>query len=217
MAAAMPDAVAADAHSVLVPCVNLFHANAWGVPYVAAMTGSRLVLLGPHVDPPTIYAMPRDERGTHAFDVPTIWTNLFRHIDSHDLDPHSDWCPRHVPVGGATMPRFMTERFAACGVCAGQAWDLTETSQLGVMGRLLPKHGTLPIDRRLDVQSKQGRAIWGVELKVVNPGGKSPPARRQSFRSPHGARSMDRETVFQGGSRRNRCRRLVRYRRCRHH
>lgn len=175
MAAAMPDALATDAHSVLVPCVNLFHANAWGVPYVAAMTGSRLVLLGPHVDPPTIYAMLPDERGTHAFGVPTIWTNLLGYIDAHGLDPRSDWCLRQVLIGGAAMPCSMAERFGALGVCAVQAWGMTETSPLGVVGRLLPKHGALPVARRRDVQSKQGRAICGVELKLVNSGGESLP------------------------------------------
>ena len=181
MAAAMPDGLAIDANSVLVLCANLFHANAWGLPYVAALTGARLVLLGPHMDPATIYTMLRDERGTHGFGVPTIWSNLFAHIDNHGLDPRRDWCLRQVMIAGSAMPRAMAERFASFGVYALQAWGMTEMSPLGVVGRLLPKHGTLPPDRRLDVQAKQGRAMWGVELKLVDPAGASLPHDGRAF------------------------------------
>ena len=175
LAAAVPDSLGIDASSVLLPCVNLFHANAWGIPYVAAMTGARLVLLGPHLDAQSLYNILRDERVTHALGVPTIWTTLFLHIDSHRLEPRQDWCLRQVVVGGSAMSRVVAERFAALGVHALHAWGMTETSPLGLVGRFLPKHSTLSRDQRLEVQTKQGRAVWGVELKLLDPHGASLP------------------------------------------
>lgn len=156
--------------------VPMFHVNAWGTPYAGAMSGAKLVLPGPGLDGKSVYELMRDEKVTLALGVPTVWLNLFQHVDSARLDPKEDLCLRRVVIGGSAAPRAMSERFAKqFGTFVVHAWGMTEMSPLGTVCNLLPKHQGASPAERLDVQGKQGRPIYGVELRIADDEGNALP------------------------------------------
>ena len=166
-------ACAADSALVVVP---MFHANAWGMVYAGAMCGIKLVLPGPALDGKSVYELMKDERVTLAIGVPTVWLTLFNYVDAAQLEPKKDLCLARAFIGGAAVPRMMAERFETqFGAFAAQGWGMTEMSPIGTVGTLLPKHRGLALEQRLDVQVKQGRGIYGVEMKIVDEDGKRQP------------------------------------------
>jgi len=154
----------------------MFHANAWGAPYAAAMVGARLVLPGPHLDGQSVYNLMRDERVTFSQGVPTVWMMLFQYLDQNpQLDPRSLGVKR-IGIGGAAVSRAVLERFEKqFGAEVVQGWGMTETSPIGVISKLLPKHAGLPEEELVKVKLKQGRGVWGVDLKIVDADGKALP------------------------------------------
>ena len=172
----LPDSIGASADSTILLVVPLFHVNAWGLPYAAAMTGAKLVLPGPHMDGKSIYELLREERVTVAAGVPTVWQMMFQYVDANGLKPREDLCLKEAVVGGSAAPRMMIERFDRdFGAFLIHAWGMTEMSPLGVVCRLLPKHAALAAEQRYDIQMKQGRAVYGVQLKIVDEDGKRQP------------------------------------------
>lgn len=168
----LPDIMNASANASILLVVPLFHVNAWGLPFAAAMTGTKLVMPGPHMDGASIYSLMRDERVTLAAGVPTVWQMLFQHIDKNSLKPRADLCLQTAVVGGSAAPRAMIERFdREFGAFLLHAWGMTEMSPLGVICSLLPKHAALSAEQRYDIQMKQGRAVFGVQLKIVGEDG----------------------------------------------
>jgi fatty-acyl-CoA synthase len=160
----------------------MFHANAWGTPYAAAMVGAKLVMPGPHLDGESVYALMKQQGVNFTQGVPTVWMMLFAYLDEHpEIDPREiglQW----AGSGGSALPAKMIERFARdFGSEAGQGWGMTETSPLCVMGRLLPKHASLPPDEQLRVKVKQGRGMWGVDLKIVDDDGRQLPWDGKAF------------------------------------
>ena len=156
--------------------VPMFHANAWGTPYAAAMAGTKLVLPGPHLDGASVYTLMRDERVTFSQGVPTVWMMLFQHVDANPgLDPKELGLKR-VGIGGSAVSRAMLERFETqFGAEVVQGWGMTETSPIGVISKLLPKHFELPAEELVKVKLKQGRGVWGVDLKLVGEDGQTMP------------------------------------------
>lgn len=163
-----------DIHSgaTLLLVVPMFHANAWGTPYSAAMVGAKLVLPGPHLDGESVYELMRDERVTIMQGVPTVWLMLFGYLDQHpEIDP-SELVLEWAGIGGSALSQSMLERIERdLGAEGGQGWGMTETSPICVVGRLLPKHAGLPVGEQQKVKLKQGRGVFGVELKIVDEGG----------------------------------------------
>jgi fatty-acyl-CoA synthase len=158
---------------VYLHTLPLFHVNGWGMPYAGAMSGAKLVLPGPSLDGQSIYALLKDEQVTLALGVPTVWLMLFQHVDATGADPKRDLALRRVVIGGSAAPRAMSERFeTAFGAYVVHAWGMTEMSPLGTVCNLLPKHRGLDLARRLDVQAKQGRAMFGVEMKIGDDAGR---------------------------------------------
>ena len=155
-----------DTALVIVP---LFHANAWGVPYASAMCGAKLVLPGPALDGKSVYEMLRDEKCNFSLGVPTVWLMFFQYLDQNkDIDARKLGIER-VVIGGSAAPRAMIERFwHDVGAYVVHAWGMTEMSPLGTTGNLLAKHKNLAFDERVKVQIKQGRALYGVEMKIVD-------------------------------------------------
>jgi fatty-acyl-CoA synthase len=170
------DGIALSAAESALLVVPMFHVNAWGTPYAGAMSGAKLVLPGPALDGKSVYELMRDEKVTLALGVPTVWLNLFNHIDAAKLDPKQDLCLRRAVIGGSAAPRAMSERFETqFGTYVVHAWGMTEMSPLGTVCNLLPKHRGLPLAKRLDVQEKQGRGVYGVELKIADDEGRRQP------------------------------------------
>ena len=158
--------------SSILLVVPMFHANAWGTPYTAAMVGAKLVLPGPHLDGESVYQLMKSERVNQSQGVPTVWMMLFSYLDGHpEIDPR-ELGLQVAGTGGAALPLSMIERFERdFGAEAMQGWGMTETSPLCVIGRLLPKHQGLDAAERRQIRLKQGRGVYGVELKIVDDDG----------------------------------------------
>jgi fatty-acyl-CoA synthase len=140
------------------------------------MVGAKLVLPGPHLDGESIFKLMQQERVTFSQGVPTVWLMLFQYLDAHpELDPRSLGV-RRVGIGGSAVSRAMLERFEQqFGAEVVQGWGMTETSPIGVISKLLPKHAQTPEEDLVKVKLKQGRGVWGVDLKIVDENGESLP------------------------------------------
>ncbi|WP_280190193.1 long-chain-fatty-acid--CoA ligase [Delftia sp. PS-11] len=171
-----PDTFGVNSHETIMLIVPMFHANAWGTPYAAAMVGASLVLPGPHLDGQSVYELMRDEKVSFSQGVPTVWLMLFQYLDAHpEIDPRALGIKR-IGIGGAAVPRAMLERFEnQFGAQVVQGWGMTETSPIGVISRLLPKHEALAPDALIQVKLKQGRGVWGVDLKIEDDDGRPLP------------------------------------------
>jgi fatty-acyl-CoA synthase len=169
-----PDTFGISSAETLLLIVPMFHANAWGAPYAAAMVGAKLVLPGPHLDGESIFNLMQQERVTFSQGVPTVWLMLFQYLDAHpELDPKTLGVKR-VGIGGAAVARSMLERFEQqFGAEVVQGWGMTETSPIGVISKLLPKHAHVCAEDLVKTKLKQGRGVWGVDLKIVGEDGQT--------------------------------------------
>lgn len=154
------------ADSVLL-AVPLFHVNAWGIPYAAAMCGAKLVLPGPQLDGRSLFDIAVAEACNFSLGVPTVWLGFFEHVDDTPGIDLSQLKLERVVIGGSAAPRAIIERFRRdFGVFVIHAWGMSETSPLATIGNLLPKHQAASEEEQVAVQTKQGRAIYGVELRI---------------------------------------------------
>ncbi len=156
----------------LMPVVPLFHANAWGLPYVATLTGASIVFPGPHLDGKSVYDLMDGEQVNSAWGVPTVWLGLLAEAKARGGLPKGF---DEVVVGGSAAPRSMIETFEDQGVSVCHAWGMTEMSPIGTQGMLTPPYSDLPRDQQIDLKSKQGRRAFGVELKIVDEAGQTLP------------------------------------------
>ena len=172
LAACAADTIGVSSAMCVLLVVPMFHANAWGMPYATAAAGAKLVMPGPHLDGQSIYELMRDERVTFSQAVPTVWMMFFQFLDAHpEIDTRALGVER-ICCGGSATPRTMVDRLERdFGAEWMQGWGMTETSPLGVVGRLLPKHEALTRDERTTVKMKQGRGIYGVELRIAGDDG----------------------------------------------
>jgi len=160
-----PDTMGLSACDALLPVVPMFHVNAWGLPYSAAMTGAKLVLPGPRMDGASLAALIRDEGVTVTAGVPTVWFNLLNHLDQNG---ESLGVLELVVVGGSTCPAWMFDTFARHGVRIVHAWGMTETSPLGTANTAKRATMRLSHDEKRLVELKQGRPPFGIDLKIVD-------------------------------------------------
>jgi len=170
---ALPDALNFSARETILPVVPMFHVNAWGIPYGAAMTGMKIVFPGAALDGKSVYELMEAERVTVSAGVPTVWLMLLNHMKANGLKFSS---MRRTVIGGSACPPAMIESFRDdFGVTVLHAWGMTEMSPLGTVCNLKLKHLASDKDAQLAVQIKQGRAVFGVELKIVDPEGRELP------------------------------------------
>ena len=164
-----PDGLAISARDTVLPVVPMFHVNAWGVPYVAAGVGAKLVLPGPNLDGESLVKLIDKEKVTLALGVPTIWMGLLAALKSSGSKAES--LTRTV-VGGSALPPSMITAFRdKYGVELIHAWGMTETSPLGTLNHLLQKHTDLSAEEKAKVRLCQGRPPYGVELRIVGDDG----------------------------------------------
>jgi fatty-acyl-CoA synthase len=150
----------------VLPVVPMFHANAWGLPYAAVMSGADLIMPDRFLQPEPLVKLIEAERPTVAGAVPTIWGALLQHIRQHGGDISS---LRLVPCGGSAVPHSLMEAFEKeLGVYILQAWGMTETSPIGSVAR--PPAGT-PADQAWSYRDTQGRLVCAVEARLVGDGG----------------------------------------------
>jgi fatty-acyl-CoA synthase len=171
------DSLAFSARDTILTVVPLFHANAWSIPFAAAMCGAKLVLPGPRLDPESIFLLLQQEGCTAAGGVPTVWLNFLAWLEPQkETIGLSELKLKRVFVGGSAPPRAMIEKFRDwLGVFLLHAWGLTETSPLVTAGAPLAKHDGAAADAVVDMQVKQGRQVYGVELKLVDADGRTLP------------------------------------------
>ncbi|MFD2298421.1 3-(methylthio)propionyl-CoA ligase [Paracidovorax citrulli] len=172
-AAALPDVMGLSASDSVLPVVPMFHVNAWGIPYSAPLTGCKLVFPGPALDGKSVYDLMDAEGVTFAAGVPTVWQMLLQHVRS--IGARFGKLRRTV-IGGSACPPAMIEAFQnEYGVRVLHAWGMTEMSPLGTLCSLKNKHLDLPEQERMKILLKQGRAIYGVDMKIVDGEGRELP------------------------------------------
>jgi fatty-acyl-CoA synthase len=169
LAGALPDSLNMSARDSVLPVVPMFHVNAWGLPYSAAMTGCKLVFPGPAMDGKSIYELIESESVSFAAGVPTVWQMLLSHMQAGDLRFSS--LKRTVIGGSACPPAMITAFNDVYGVEVLHAWGMTEMSPLGTVCTLKNKHMELDADAMMKVRLKQGRGIYGVDMKIVDDNG----------------------------------------------
>lgn len=163
------DGLALSSADNVLLAVPLFHVNAWGIPYAAAMCGAKIVLPGPNLDGKSLFDLAVTESCTFSLGVPTVWLGFFKYIDEMPELDVKQLRLKRVVVGGSAAPRAIIERFRRdLGVFVIHAWGMSETSPMATIGTLLPKHYALSADEQAAVQTKQGRAMYGVELRIVD-------------------------------------------------
>ncbi len=172
-AAALPDSLNCGAADAILPVVPMFHVNAWGLPYVACMVGAKLVFPGPWLDGKSLHDLFEAEGVTMSAGVPTVWQGLLTHVEANNLKFST---MRRTVIGGSACPPAMLRAFQErYGVQVIHAWGMTELSPVGTVCALKPKHLRLDTDGQLAVQAKQGRAVFGVEMKIVGDTGEGLP------------------------------------------
>ena len=167
-AGALPDATGLSARDCILPVVPMFHVNAWGVPYSAPMVGAKIVFPGAALDGKSLFELMEAERVTCAAGVPTVWMGLLNHLQAGGLRFST---LQRTSVGGAACPPAMIEAFHRLDVEVLHGWDMTEMSPLGTVCKLKPKHESLSSAEQVRILAKQGRAVFGVDLKIVDPEG----------------------------------------------
>ncbi len=168
-AAALPDVMCISARDSILPVVPMFHVNAWGIPYSAALTGAKLVFPGPAMDGKSVYELMETERVTYSAGVPTVWQMMLAHMKANNLKFST---MRRTVIGGSACPPAMIRAFNDdYGVEVLHAWGMTEMSPLGTLCTLKNKQLVLPADAQMQIRLKQGRAIFGVDMKVVDEAG----------------------------------------------
>ncbi|MFM1909057.1 MAG: hypothetical protein RL459_116 [Pseudomonadota bacterium] len=165
-AAALPDVMCISARDAILPVVPMFHVNAWGIPYSAAMTGAKLVFPGPKLDGQSVYELIEGEKVTFAAGVPTVWQMMLGHMAPAKLRFST---LKRTVIGGSACPPAMIAAFnVEYGVEVLHAWGMTELSPLGTLCTLKNKHLGLSDDEKMKIRLKQGRSIFGVDMKIVD-------------------------------------------------
>jgi acyl-CoA synthetase (AMP-forming)/AMP-acid ligase II len=168
-AAALPDALNCSARDTILPVVPMFHVNAWGLPYIACMVGAKLVFPGPWLDGKSLHELFESEGVTMSAGVPTVWQGLLAHVETHGLKFST---MRRTVIGGSACPPAMMRAFQErYDVQVLHAWGMTEISPLGTACVLKRKQLALDPDARMVVQAKQGRAVFGVDMKILGEDG----------------------------------------------
>ncbi len=172
-AAALPDVMGLSARDSVLPVVPMFHVNAWGIPYSAALTGCKLVFPGGALDGKSVYELIEAEKVTYAAGVPTVWQMLLGHMGPNKL--RFSTLNRTVIGGSACPPAMITAFREQYGVEVLHAWGMTEMSPLGTLCTLKNKHLSMSESEQMKVRLKQGRAIYGVDMRIVGDDGQALP------------------------------------------
>lgn len=173
MALNAADALGLRAADRILPAVQMFHVNSVSVPFTAPMAGSALLLPGRRLDGPAVAEFAEREHATIVWGTPTVLLDLLRHLDQSGLRLLT---VQRLVVGGSACPRLLIERMEGdYGIAVQQSWGMTETSPIGTFNRPTSAHAGLNAAARIDLGVKQGRALFGVGLKIVDPEGRELP------------------------------------------
>ncbi|HTG38560.1 long-chain fatty acid--CoA ligase [Sphingomonas sp.] len=168
MSEVQPSVFDLSTRSVAMPIVPMFHAVGWGIPFSAPMVGLKFVFSCVN-DPAVLCELMNREKVTHSAGVPTVWFAMFQHMDATGAAPEH---LQLVTIGGSAAPRSMIERLMKMGVRVNHAWGMTETSPIGTVGARSPDWDELSFDEQVDQVSRQGRAPFGIDMRVVDDDGR---------------------------------------------
>ncbi len=169
----LPDVVDLSGHDVVLPVVPMFHANAWGIPYAAAMLGTKMVFPGPHLHPDDLLPLLESEQVTVSCGVPTIWLGLIQALDRNP----GKWKLQHglrLTVGGSAVPESLIRAYARLGIEILQGWGMTETSPLGTISKVSQQQRDISDDERFATIASQGYPIPLVDLRIIGDEGEQP-------------------------------------------
>jgi len=173
LSACLPNVLSMSSRDTVLPVVPMFHINAWCLPYASLIAGSKLVLPGPKLDGASIYELIESEKVTISAGVPTIWMGLVQHLEKNNLKFST---MRRTGVGGSAMPRALIAKFNdVYNVDVRHGWGMTETTAVATMSNLSLSEIEWPAEQRHDLVAKQGKSVFGVELKIVDEDGNSLP------------------------------------------
>lgn len=169
MALGLADTAALSESDVAMAIVPMFHVNAWGLPFAATWFGTKQVLPGPMFTPEILLEMIQKEKVTVAAGVPTIWLGVLQELEKHDYDLSS---MSRILCGGAAAPKSVIAAFEQkYHVPFVHAYGMTETSPLVTLARLKSYEKDLSYEEQLEIRSKQGYLVPGVEMKIVGGNG----------------------------------------------
>lgn len=178
LSACLPGLISLSPRDTILPAVPMFHVNGWCVPYAAPIGGAKLVLPGHRMDTPSFYDLLESEQVTVSAGVPTIWIALMRHVEQGRLPLTS---LKRILVGGSAMPESLIAKFDhEFGIEVRQAWGMTETVAIATMSCLNSRQAEMSPAARHSLMAKQGKSVFGVEVKVVDDSGCTLPRNGES-------------------------------------
>ncbi|HEY8538723.1 MAG TPA: 3-(methylthio)propionyl-CoA ligase [Steroidobacteraceae bacterium] len=167
LASSARDAMGLSSLDVVLAIVPMFHVNAWGLPYSAAMVGAKLVFPGAKMgDAETLQNLIETENVNFAAAVPTVWQGMLAYLEKSGKRVDS---LKRVVSGGSAVPIALMDQFRdKYGVEIVHAWGMTENSPMGSVCSFSPEANALPREQRDALRAKQGRCVFGVEMKIVD-------------------------------------------------
>jgi fatty-acyl-CoA synthase len=172
-ASSMPGALNVSSLDAVLPVVPMFHVNAWGLPYSVPLSGAKMVFPGAALDGKSLYELFEAEGVTFSAGVPTVWLGLINHAIQNNLQFSTF---RRTVIGGSACPPAMMDTLIdKLNVHVIHGWGMTEMSPLGTTGGLQMKHLAMPKEEQRKILQKQGHAIYGVDMKIVDDEGKELP------------------------------------------
>ena len=178
-ASALPDSLGCGARDSILPVVPMFHVNSWGLAYSCPLVGAKLVLPGAQLDGKSLYELFEAEQVTFSAGVPTVWQGLLGHVKQNHLKFST---LKRTVIGGSSCPPAMIKTFQdEYGVKVLHAWGMTEMSPIGTVCHLKYKHANLPAADRFAIEVTAGRAVYGVDMKIVNDAGEELPWDGKAF------------------------------------
>ncbi len=172
-AGCMPDVLNLSTQETILPVVPMFHINAWCIPYAALVAGTKLVFPGPKLDGTSLYELMEAEQVTISAGVPTIWMGLIQHLEQNNLRFNHMKC---TAVGGSAMPMALIAKFVdKYGVEVRHGWGMTETTAVATMSSLSRADRQKPAAEQHAIVAKQGKAVSGIEIKIVDETGATLP------------------------------------------
>jgi fatty-acyl-CoA synthase len=157
----------------VLPVVPLFHANAWGLPFIVTLSGTPFVMPGPKLDGTSLFDLMDTEKVWGGWGVPTVWLGLLDEMKKRGRKPEG---LSRILTGGSAVARPTLETYERdYGIDIIHGWGMTEMSPVGSLTQMTPEERALPFDDQMDIKSRQGRRIFGVEMKIVDADGNTLP------------------------------------------
>jgi fatty-acyl-CoA synthase len=160
------DSIGVSLRDTILPVTSLFHANGWGIPFTAAMAGSRVILPGPHADGEGLLDLMAGERVTFGTGVPTVWFSVLEALDKFP----GRWKferPVRLSIGGAAASEALMRGFDRHGITVNCSWGMTETTPVASTSRLWPEMDGWGEEKKYAQRLKQGIPAPFVEMRVM--------------------------------------------------